>query len=187
MNISQAFAQFPDEATLIGRMLAGYTDLELDLMNCVKSAREDLDTVLKAMYRARGETQRVEIADAFGRQAYRTVGLGTQFEMAIGAVRHCMKIRNQYSHCVWWNDNTGQLAFANLEEIAKLNDVVQDLRGMSVHHVSVQSLRSQFEYFEYASNLLIWVLHEANKKAGRPAIPNLAQPPARVPPPLNLQ
>jgi len=186
MNISKAFADFPAEAALIGRMLAGYTDLELDLMNCVKSAREDLDTVLKAMYRARGETQRIEIADSFGRQTYRKLGLGTQFEMAVGAVRHCMKIRNQYAHCIWWNDNSGALAFANLEEIAKLNDPVVDLQGMSVHHVSTAHLTAQFAYFEYASDLLIWVLQKANKKTRRPAVPNLVQPAARVLPKLFL-
>ncbi|TRZ67086.1 MAG: hypothetical protein D4S02_05735 [Rhodocyclaceae bacterium] len=186
MNIAKAFDDFPDEAALIGRMLAGYTDLELDLMHCVKSAREDLDTVLKAMYRARGETQRIDIADSFGRQTYRKLGLGTQFEMAVGAVRHCMRIRNQYAHCIWWNDNSGTLAFANLEEIAKLNDVVLDLRGMNVHHVSTAHLKAQFLYFDYASDLLIWVLQEANKITGRPAFPNLVLPFAPLPPALFL-
>ncbi|MGA7750481.1 MAG: hypothetical protein WCA63_10070 [Gallionella sp.] len=127
MNISKAFADFPDEAALIGRILAGYTDLEIDLMNCVKSAREDLDTVLKAMYRGRGEAKRIEIADAFGRQTYRKLKLGTQFEMAIAAVGYCAKVRNQYAHCIWWNDNSGALAFANIEEIARLNEPVFDL------------------------------------------------------------
>jgi hypothetical protein len=97
-----------------------------------------------------------------------------------------MKIRNQYAHCIWWNDNTDHLAFANLEEIAKLNDVVLDLRGMNVRHVSVPHLQTQFEYFEYTSDLLIWVLHEANKTTGRPALPSLVQPTARVQPPLHL-
>jgi hypothetical protein len=184
MNVSSAFVDFPAEAALIGRMLAGYTDLELDLLHCVKSVRGDFDTVLKAMYRSRGETQRVEIADAFGRQAYRALGLGTQFEMAIGAVRHCTKIRNQYAHCVWWNDNTGQLAFANLEEIAKLHELVESLMGAGVRHVDCEILQTQFAHFQYASDLLIWVLHEGNKKANRPALPNLVCPPTRMPPAL---
>src|ERR1035437_6990718 len=153
MSVSKAFADFPTEAALIGRILAGYTDVEIDLMHCVKSARDDLDTVLKAMYRGRGETRRIDIADAFGRQTYRNLELGTQFEMAIGAVRHCTKIRNQYAHCIWWNDNSGAIAFANIEEIARLNEPVVDLRGMNVHHVTVAHLESQFAYFEYASKL----------------------------------
>lgn len=176
MNVSKAFADFPAEAALIGRILGGYTDLEVDLMNCVKAAW-DLDTVLKAMYRARGETQRLDIADSFGRQTYRALNFGTQFEMGLGAMRHCLRIRNQYAHCVWWNDNSGSLAFANLEDLAKLNDAVTNLHGLDVRHVTVAHLESQFAYFEYASNLLIWVLHEGNKAAGRPAIPNLQQPP----------
>ena len=186
MSILRSFTEFPVEAALIGRMIAGYTDIEIDLMNCVKSARQDLDTVLKAMFRARGETQRLEIADAFGRQIYRAVDLGTQFEMAISAVRYCMKIRNQYAHSAWWNDNSGQLAFANLEELAKLNGEVTDLHGMTVHHVSVPHLETQFAYFEYSSDLLIWVLQEANRRTGRPAFPASNQPAALAPPPLFL-
>ena len=186
MNVSKAFADFPEEAAFIGRIVAGYTDLEIDLMHCVKSAREDLDTVLKAMYRGRGETRRIDIADAFGRQTYRSLKLGTQFEMGIAAVRHCTKIRNQYSHCIWWNDNSGTLAFANIEEIARLNEPIIDLTEMNVHHISVAQLKSQLAYFEYASDLLIWVLQEGNKRAGRPAYPNLVQPNAPELPALFL-
>lgn len=185
MSISKAFTKFPEEGALVGRILSSYTDVELCLMHCVKAAREDLDTVLKAMYRARGETQRVDIADAFGRQTYRELDLGTQFEMAVGAVRHCMKIRNQYAHCVWWDDGTGELAFTNLEELARVNDFVDDLRGVHIRHVSVALLGAQTDYFDYAESLLIWVLHEGNKKAGRPAIQTLAKPHALTPPALS--
>ena len=167
-------------------MLGGYTDLELDLMHCVKAARDDLDTVLKAMYRARGESRRIDIAVAFGRPTYKSLGLGQEFDAAVAAVRHCTKIRNQYAHCTWWDDYSGHLAFANLEEIAKADDVVQDLRGMSVHHASVEHLQAQFGYFVYASDLLIWVLQEGNKRTGRPAVPDLTKPAAREQPELFL-
>lgn len=119
MPILSAFLKFTSEATLIGGMLAGYADLEIDLTHCVQVVRSDLDTVLKAMFRSRGETQRIDVADAFGRQHYRSLGISTHFEMAIGAVRYCLKIRNQYAHCTWWDDYSGQLAFANLEEEGK--------------------------------------------------------------------
>lgn len=58
---------------------------------------------------------------------------------------------------------------------------------MNVHHVSVAHLESQFAYFEYASDLLIWVLHEGNKSADRPAYPNLNQPATPKPPALFLE
>lgn len=176
MTVLRSFSDFPAEAILIGRMVVGYTDLEIDLMNCVKSARQDLDTVFKSMFRARGETQRIDIADAIGRQTYRELNLGTQFEMAIGAQRHCLKIRNQYAHSAWWNDNSGRLAFANLEDLAKVNDRVEDLHGLNVRHVEIDLLQEQFAYFEHTSDLLIWVLQEGNRLAGRPHHPGVPRP-----------
>lgn len=110
---------FDKEGAIIGRLLAGYTNLEVGLLHCVQVVRDDFDSVLKAMFRTRGESQRIDIADALGRYYYHDHKLGTKFEMAIGAMRHCLRIRNQYAHCVWWDDRSGKLSFANLEEIAK--------------------------------------------------------------------
>jgi len=186
MTVLEAFLRFPDEASLIGRMLAGYADLEIDLMHCVQVVREDLDTALKAMFRVRGETARIDVADAFGRQHYRDLGLGTQFEMAIGAVRYCLHIRNQYAHCIWWDDNSGQLAFANLEELAKENARVTDLRGVRTRHVDVPLLNNQLEYFEYADSLLVWTNYEGRARAGKPTEPNLMAPQQRQRPPIWL-
>lgn len=184
MTILRAFQDFPNEAALIGRMLAGYADLEIDLMHCAKAVRADLDMALKAMFRSRGNTQRIDVADALARQPYHALGIGTQFEMAIGAVRYCLRIRNLYAHCTWWNDNSGQLAFANLEELAKENVAVTDLHGLAVHHVTVPHLERQFAYFEYADNQLIWVIQEGNVLAGRPAFPNRVLPASVAQPPL---
>ena len=126
-SIMPAFSNFTAEAEIIGRLLAGYTNLEIGLMNCVQVVRLDFDTVLKAMFRARGETARIDIADAFGRHYYDALNLGTEFAMAISAVRYCLRIRNQYAHCAWWDDKSGRLAFANLEDIAKGHSFLKDL------------------------------------------------------------
>jgi hypothetical protein len=66
-SILAPFLTFHEEAAIIGRLLAGYTALEVGLMNCVQVVRDDFDAVFKAMFRARGETFRIEIADALGR------------------------------------------------------------------------------------------------------------------------
>ena len=47
MSVLRAFLDFPDEAALIGRMVPGYTDLEVDVMNCVKSVRQELEKALQ--------------------------------------------------------------------------------------------------------------------------------------------
>ncbi|MFN0219104.1 MAG: hypothetical protein ACKVP4_09850 [Hyphomicrobium sp.] len=172
------FEAFPEEAKLIGQLLAGYATLEIDLMNCVSVVRDDLDSTLKAMFRARGETQRIQVADALGRQHYIKLKLGTEFEMAVGAVKFCMKVRNQYAHCIWYDDNTGFLAFVNLEELAELNAFVPSLVGLTRHHVDVPLLSAQMTYFKYATSLLAWTNFEGRRLAGKLTNQPLAKPPA---------
>jgi hypothetical protein len=115
--------------------------------------RLDFDTVLKAMFRARGETARIDIADAFGRHYYDGLKLGTEFSIAISATRYCLRIRNQYAHCAWWNDHSGKLAFANLEDIAKANTFLNDLVTLPTYHVDVPILSDQEKFFVYVDHL----------------------------------
>jgi hypothetical protein len=99
MTILLPFAKFHQEAAVIGQILAGYANLEIGMLNCVSTVRDDFDTALKVMFRDRGETRRINIADALGRGFYAALGLETEFSVAIGAVRHCLKARNLYAHC----------------------------------------------------------------------------------------
>lgn len=85
--------KFPVEASAVGRLLAGYADLEISLMNCVQMVRGgDLDTVLKAMFGKRGETQRINTADVLGKPAYDNFGLGTLFGSTILDTKFCLSI-----------------------------------------------------------------------------------------------
>jgi hypothetical protein len=93
--------RFPIEMAMVGRLLTRYADLEIALLNTVQWARRDLDATLKKMFRTRSNTQRIDVADALGRQVYRDLKLGTQFEMAVCDMHFCRLIRNQYSHCIW--------------------------------------------------------------------------------------
>jgi hypothetical protein len=177
--------KFHKEAAIIGRLLAGYTNLEVGLMHCVQVVREDFDTVLKTMFRTRGETQRIDIADALGRHYYHSYRLGTQFEMAVGSMRYCLRVRNQYAHCVWWDDHSGKLAFANLEEIAAGHDYQTDLKSLTAFHVEVPLLKSQEAYFVYVDELLAWVNYEGRKRAGKISVQPLTRPNQRKQPNLH--
>jgi hypothetical protein len=77
MYLAKDLDKYPDEASLVGRILVSYANLEIDLMNCIKVANNNLDIALKAMFRSRGETQRIKVADALGRQHFKNIGLGT--------------------------------------------------------------------------------------------------------------
>ena len=176
-DVKTVFLRFKDEATILANLMGGYTTLELDLAHCVNAVRNDFDAVLKAMFRARGETQRIDIADALGRQLYHNLGLGTQFEMAIGAIRYCLKIRNQYAHCVWWDDYSGKLTFADLEEVTKGNNtLLKDFNSLTPLYVDVPLLQSQEAYFKYTDELLLWVNFEERYLAGESSIQRYAAP-----------
>ena len=158
------------------------------MLNAVQVVRNDFDTTLKVMFRTRGETQRLDVADAMGRHFYKDQKLETEFSMAIGAARHCLKIRNQYSHCIWWDDNSGKLAFANMEEIAENNDYVADLVDLTTLYMDTPLLEQQESYFAYANDLLNWVNFECRLRTGKvPTQPyskpkQMKQPPLQLPP-----
>lgn len=179
-----AFRKFPDEAAIIGRLLTGYAVLEIDLMHCISMIREDFDATLKSMFRARGERHRIAVGDALGRHLYHDQQLGNEFSMAIGAVRYCLKIRNQYAHCNWYDDLSGQLAFVNLEEIAEQNDKITDLDSLTINHIDVPTLQNQEIYFEYADRLLAWVNLEGQKRRGKISSHALSMPKPIGQPPL---
>lgn len=184
MNLFKVFNDFPAEASAIGMILSSYTSLEVDLMNAVKSVRSDLDTVLKVMYRPRGESKRVDVADALGFQAYKEINLGDEFKSAVSAMQCCMRIRNQYAHCIWWNDNSGSLAFSNLESLAKSDQRIFDLKSINIRHVRLEILREQLSYFEYVSDFLMWILNEGLRKQGKQALMMPNRPTFRGLPPL---
>jgi hypothetical protein len=185
MSVREAFGRFPKEAEIIGRLLAGYADLEILLMHCAQVVRDDLDTVLKAMFRTRSGTSRIGVADAFGRHHYKDLGLETEFTMAIGATQYCLRIRNQYAHCIWYDDNTGNLAFTNLEEIAAENAFLKDLHTLTIFHVDVPLLESQEAYFRYAEHFLLWVNYEGRTQARKIQLQPFVKPMPLKPPLLH--
>src|ERR1700743_691858 len=92
-------SRFPKEMAVIGRLLVDYGELELDLMSCVQVLGDyDINSTLKSMFRIRGETNRIDIADALGRVPYTAVKMQAEFDAVIAAMRQCLKIRNMYGH-----------------------------------------------------------------------------------------
>ncbi len=165
-SIMSAFDDFPEEGATIGRLLAGYGELELHLCNCVGEIKNDITMVFKVMFRPRGETQRIDVADAIGRQPFQTIKRDTEFAMAIGAMRYCLKIRNQFAHCHWVDNHGRCLGFVELEEKAKNNDPSILIWQTPSHDLDVQTLANHETYFCYTRDLLIFLTHEARVQAG---------------------
>src|SRR5882724_11851354 len=106
------------EVAAIGRLLADYNNLEVGLLHCVQMGIGDFDRAFKAMFRARGEARRINVGETLALAAYTVLGLGTDFQTGLAAIRHALSIRNQYAHWTWWDDHSGELAIANLEDLA---------------------------------------------------------------------
>ena len=185
MNILTAFlSRYKEEGLLLGRILAGYSELEISLMMTVHQVRSDFDAVMKTMFRTRGETQRIEIADALARNLYADGGLSTQFSMAIGNMKFCLQVRNQYAHCAWNEDQMKQtLAFSDLEDIAADDARVTGLENLVRYPIDVPLLQAQLNYFAYVDDCFWWLSGEMQvrkgiKKKNRFGVPKqLVRPP----------
>jgi hypothetical protein len=137
-------------------------------MNCVQVARSsDLNGVLKTMYRVRGETNRIDIADGLGRVAYAAVKMEAEFDTMISAIRQCLKIRNRYAHAYWHDPSQGnELCYVSLEELAKEPDEIVDLTALTFFFIDEYLLLSQEKYFEYTRDLITYINYEGRQRTG---------------------
>lgn len=182
-NIMPAFDKFPREGAIVGRLLVGYGELELGLCFCVAAARDDFNMVFKAMFRPRGESQRILIADAMGRGPLHQAGVAQPFEEAISAMKLCLKIRNQFAHCYWTDDFGRQLGFVELEDTADKNRTINDVYHIKASDITLAVLEAQEAYFVYTRDLLAHltsrVKQGARKSPGSvfPAPKTVSRPP----------
>lgn len=181
-----AHRDYPKEMKIVGRLLVEYSSIEIGLMHCVAMARDDFNTTLKALYRIRGETARINVAEALAEQEYARLNLATQFAESISAMRHCLKIRNRFSHAHWHNPLDG-LCYVSLEDLAETKTVITSLENLDFFYLDIALLSRHVSYFGYTSNCLAFVNYEGRKSAGK-LTHNPVQWPARLePPPLYIR
>lgn len=181
-----AFQKFPKEGAIIGRLLAGYADLEIGLMHAVAMAVDDFDKALKDMFGIRGESRRIKSALALGLDAYKAIGLKSDFLAAVSDMRFCLKARNMYAHCTWYDDHSGKLAFVNLEELAKEKVKVNDLHSLQIHHIDEAQLKQLELYFVHTDAMQAYVNYEGRFRNGKIKTNVLLKPAAMAQPPLYL-
>jgi hypothetical protein len=164
-TISTAFDGFPYEAIIIGRMLTGYGEMEFDLAMCLSNTIGDLDGAAKAMYRVRGEANRVKMADALMRQQFVAAGLEVPFGNMILDMDHCKAVRNRYAHCHWIPEN-GRLCYVDVEEIV-FTDTTIDFTKLRSYPVDQRILDAQESYFRYVQRLVWWLNGEIQVHKGK--------------------
>lgn len=166
-TVLPAFLRFSQEAAIIGRLLAGYGEVEFDLCNCLEAAIapriDDPDVAVRTLFRFHGEKQRIDTADALMRNRYIKAGLREEYCESIIATNWCRRIRNQYAHCHWWDDPKRGLYFTDLEHGAKSEGEVM-IRFL---HIDVPLLEKQETFFKYAVDCLTFSYKELRKRDGQ--------------------
>lgn len=159
------FDRYPTEAAYIGRIVAGYGELEFGIARCLSAALGDSNTAFKTMYRIRGEEQRILIADALMRSAFEKADLKAPYCEAIADTGWCRTIRNQYAHCHWidYEDRRG-LYFVELENGAKKADI----GTLQIKPISPETLGAQDFYFAYVQQCLTLLEHRLLTLVGKP-------------------
>jgi hypothetical protein len=165
-----AFHRRKKDAGAVGRLIAGYGELELGLAKCVGMAlalernpptdaqkrymhriRYE-DFAIKLVFRLRrGEKRRIEDCGRRMRKPYTRVGLTKELDQTLNAMRACLRIRNLFAHCTWTQSKKRGLFFINLEEVARMP---RRLDLTHFRHASANTLEDLESYFLHTANLL---------------------------------
>jgi hypothetical protein len=186
MSINPAFRRHPNEASIVGRLVVGFAELELAVCRNAGNGTGNYEVIMRALYRQRATSGRIDTADALVQSAYIAAGLDNLYASTMGMVRYCLRIRNQFAHCNWADDPNGPgLFFADLQVSAESDP------GYFEHtfrHVNVELLEAQEMYFSNTMDWLDFLHGELAVKQGfqasnvwpKPQV--LTQPPLHNPP-----
>jgi hypothetical protein len=183
-TIMPCFNRFPKEGDIIGRLLAGYGELELEMAACVAATTDDLNGAIKRLFGIRGESKRIKIADSMMKASYAAAGLASKYNRTMKNMDWCRELRNQYAHCNWYCTSAEGLCFVDLEHTAQLK---RRIKLVTKHRYPIDAmlLMRQESYFAHVRECY-WHLAEAyciaHGKAFKggplhPWPPRLARPP----------
>lgn len=159
-----AWIKHPNEAALIGRILASYGELELELCGCVAWTNRDLDETLRKIFAISNAEQRIDDGKKMARTAYVGAGLRDPFYQTLNDLNWCRKIRNHYAHSQWDYDDM-RLYAADFEQLAKGNMTIQTIGDVLDHKkvVPLSLLEQQESFFVYVRRCF-WYLGEAYRR-----------------------
>ena len=185
LSILRAFEAAPMEAAILGRLLAGYGELEFEFCNCVAAVLDDRQSAIRTLFRVRSEDSRILIGDGIMRSKYIAADLADGYGEMLGALKYCKSVRNQYAHCHWMHEPAKGLFFTKVADAAKA--ATGELKH-TFFHVSAPLLNEQEQYFCYCEAWLLYLQSEYQQRAGKSAIPLfeapkiMPQPPRQSPP-----
>jgi hypothetical protein len=164
---SQAHA----EGIIIGKLLAGYGEIELEMCGCLIAVEGIYDAPIRKIFTDRGAEKRIKIGKNVLQADFANANLVAELTEALEDMEWCRNIRNQYAHCAWyWTAQEG-LCFVNLEELACQPKMILDLTE-SRRRVDVPLLQKQEEYFWYVKQCFMHLTNAYKAWASKAALPS---------------
>ena len=179
MTIMPAFHNWPAEAAIISRLLGYYGELEFMMGICLGHALSDRRKALKVLFRTRGETPRINLADALTKDAAAKDGLASNYADALGGIRQCLSTRNRFSHCHWASLYGKGLFYVDLNKAAAAGEKFE----YGWKQASLPWLEEWESYFKFAHDCFLHVEHQMNANRGGPKSIAFPMPAKRQPPP----
>lgn len=175
------FDHFKQEGDLIGRMILEYGELEWMLCLLASHVLGDLDTPVKALYRSRGELQRMDVADALIRPRITDVRMRQTYEETFAHMGVCRTLRNQYAHTNWLNAGSDKLCYIAIEDVARSNEPIE-MDQMTLYHLDLSTVKDQARFFNEVMQNMTYLNMEVqyvmghSKVTGFHYVPNIVRP-----------
>ena len=137
------------EGIILGRLLAGYGELELTMCQCMMATRGgDFDQPIRRVFGERGGEKRIKNARKDLLPDYTQATLQDLLTETLDDLEWCRQIRNQYAHCFWYWTQAEGLCFVNLEELAQQSGAIGTLMA-NRHPIDAALLGNQEAFFFY--------------------------------------
>lgn len=147
-------------------MLLSYGEFEFSIATCLGMVLEEDMAGFRTLYRLRSETQKIQVADAILRPVCKRLNISAIYSDALGAVRLCKDIRNQFAHCHWWPQiNPRYVGFTSFDTPAQSQEGNTNL---TVHWIDLALLQKQAEYFGYTFDQWFYLEDQIAIGLGKP-------------------
>ena len=91
--IIPAFRDAPEEGKIVGRLLAGYSELEVEMLQCAHGVCGNIDVAVRALYAQRGEAIRIKATRQIIEQPYIAAGLQPKYTATMDDMDWCRQIQ----------------------------------------------------------------------------------------------
>jgi len=195
MPLMPAFHDRKEESAVVGRLIAGYAELELLLAICTGVALAASSKPnpkhtrpqhriryrrigIKRFFSKRGVQNRIDYAKKQMHKVYFKMKMRADYIEIMGAMAACLKIRNLFAHCHWGESKKPGLFFIDLEAAGRAPG---RLALKKFRHADGKTLAKVENYFWYTFQCLEYLETEFSVRAGLLRPPALSRP-KRLPP-----